>query len=114
MSSIKIDDVRNYVENNIGNFHSKRLESIEKLKLSIILKRKNPYLFKAKNILTSQDLVKTLLDAHLSSQEETIFGDFLENYYFNGNRTADAHFIRENQRLFYFDDRPKIIFKKTK
>jgi hypothetical protein len=35
-------------------------------------------LFKAKNLLTSQDLVKTLLDAHLSSQEETIFGDFLE------------------------------------
>lgn len=28
--------------------------------------------------MTAQDLVKTLLDAHLSSQEETIFGDFLE------------------------------------
>ena len=26
----------------------------------------------------AQDLVKALLDAHLSSQEETIFGDFLE------------------------------------
>ena len=35
-------------------------------------------LFKAKNILTAQDLVKSLLDAHLSSQEETIFGEFLE------------------------------------
>jgi len=78
MKSIEISDVRTYVENNIGSFHLKRLENLEKLKLSKILKRKNPYLFKAKNILTAQDLVKTLLDAHLSSQEETIFGDFLE------------------------------------
>ncbi|MFQ6610725.1 MAG: PmeII family type II restriction endonuclease, partial [Fidelibacterota bacterium] len=59
-------------------FHSKRLQNLENLKLTKILKRKNPYLFKAKNILTAHDLVKTLLDAHLSSQEETIFGDFLE------------------------------------
>lgn len=43
-----------------------------------VLKRKNPYLFKAKNIRTAGDLVKGLLDAHLSSQEEAIFGTFLE------------------------------------
>ncbi len=79
MKSIEINDVKSYVENNIGSFHSKRLQSLEELKLSKILTRKNPYLFKAKNILTAHDLVKTLLDAHLSSQEETIFGDFLES-----------------------------------
>lgn len=54
------------------------MQNLEKLKLHEILKRKNPYLFKAKNILTAQDLVKVLLDAHLSSQEETIFGELLE------------------------------------
>ena len=43
-----------------------------------ILCRKNPYLFKAKNQNTAHDLVKTILDAHLSSQEEGIFGVFLE------------------------------------
>ncbi len=43
-----------------------------------MLARKNPYLFKAKYIETAHDLVKQLLDAYLSSQEETIFGDFLE------------------------------------
>lgn len=78
MNALNLNDVVNYVENNIGIFHIKRLKSLENLKLEKILKRKNPYLFKAKNILTAQDLVKTLLDAHLSSQEETIFGDFLE------------------------------------
>jgi hypothetical protein len=35
-------------------------------------------LFRAKNQITAQDLVKTILDAHLSSQEEGIFGGFLE------------------------------------
>ena len=78
MQKLKINDVKKYVETNIGTFHSKRLQNLAKLKLTKILKRKNPYLFKAKNILTAHDLVKTLLDAHLSSQEETIFGDFLE------------------------------------
>jgi len=78
MQKLKINDVTKYVKLNVGTFHSIRLQNLEKLKLSKILKRKNPYLFKAKNILTAHDLVKTLLDAHLSSQEETIFGDFLE------------------------------------
>lgn len=78
MNLLNIDEIQNYIENNIGTFHRKRLQSIENLKLHKILKRKNPYLFKAKNILTAQDLVQSLVDAHLSSQEETIFGEFLE------------------------------------
>lgn len=76
--NLNIEDVKKYVEKNIGIFHKKRIDNLVKLKLISILKRKNPYLFKAKNILTSFDLVKSLLDAHLSSQEETIFGDWLE------------------------------------
>jgi len=47
--------------------------------LKDVLKRKNPYLFKAKNINTAEKLVSGILDAYLSSQEETIFGSFLEN-----------------------------------
>jgi hypothetical protein len=78
MNQVKLSDVVKYVEKNIGTFHYKRLKNLEKLKLDKILKRKNPYLFKAKNILTAQDLIKAILDAHLSSQEEAIFGDFLE------------------------------------
>src|SRR5882762_6084198 len=78
MNSLQSTDVVAYVETNIGAFHATRLQNLSKLKLAAILARKNPYLFKAKNILTAQDLVKTLLDAHLSSQEETIFGGFIE------------------------------------
>jgi len=76
--SLALNDVAAYVENHIGDFHARRLASLQALKLPVVLKRKNPYLFKAKNILTGSDLVRTLLDAHLSSQEETVFGEFLE------------------------------------
>jgi len=78
MEVIRTQEVRQYVEHNIGSFHKARLDSIRKLKLANILLRKNPYLFKARNILLAQDLVRVLLDAHLSSQEEAIFGNFLE------------------------------------
>lgn len=67
-----------FIEPNIRRFHSRRLENLLGLQLKKILSRKNPYLFKAKNQNTAHDLVKTILDAHLSSQEEGIFGGFLE------------------------------------
>ncbi len=68
-----------YIEQKIPEFHKRRLESLTGLDLDKVLMRKNPYLFKAKNINTASGLVKAILDAHLSSQEETIFGAFLEN-----------------------------------
>ena len=73
---LSLKSVTKYVSDNIGKFHAARLEGLKKIKLRQILKRKNPYLFKAKNIVDAHDLVKTLLDAHLSSQEETMFGNF--------------------------------------
>jgi len=78
MRQISENEIRSYVEKNIQSFHSRRLENLSKQTLNKLLSRKNPYLYKAKNLITAQDLVKSLLDAHLSSQEEGIFGDFLE------------------------------------
>jgi len=78
MNKLNINDVTKYVEENIGIFHEKRLKSLDKLKLSDVLKRKNPYLFKAKNTETSEQIVRGIVDAHISSNEETIFGDWLE------------------------------------
>ena len=75
---LKIKDVTEYVERNIGSFHEKRLHSLDGLSLRKVLNRKNPYLFKAKNVLTSEQIIKGILDAQVSSSEETIFGDWLE------------------------------------
>lgn len=78
MRPLNLNNIVDFVAKNIGSFHQRRIESLQRLKLNQILKRKNPYLFKAKDIHTAHELVKSLLDAHLSSQEETIFGDLLE------------------------------------
>jgi len=78
MKTLKLKDVTDYVEANIGTFHKKRIQSLDDLKLRKVLNRKNPYLFKAKNVLTSEQIIKGILDAQTSSSEETIFGDWLE------------------------------------
>ncbi len=78
MKSITQQEITDYVEANIQDFHQIRLDKLQALKLMNLVKRKNPYLFKAKNINTAPDFVKTILDAYLSSQEEGIFGGFLE------------------------------------
>lgn len=72
-------EVTQYVEDNIGDFHKRRIEGVSKLNLKKVIKAKNPYLFKAKNVLTAGEIVKTITDAYLSSQEEAIFGNWLED-----------------------------------
>jgi hypothetical protein len=78
MKKLNLTDVSKYVEENIGTFHNKRIAGLSELKLKKVLSKKNPYLFKAKYVLTAQDIIKSLTDAFISSQEETIFGDWLE------------------------------------
>jgi hypothetical protein len=78
MEKLKLADVSQYVEKNIGIFHQKRINGLHDLKLKTVLKKKNPYLFKAKHLLTSEQIIKELTDAFISSKEETIFGDWLE------------------------------------
>jgi hypothetical protein len=78
MKKLSLKDVSQYVEENIGAFHEKRIQSLDGLKLVDVLKRKNPYLFKAKYVLTADQIVRGIVDAHISSNEETVFGDWLE------------------------------------
>jgi len=78
MRNISRNEIIRFIEPNIHQFHTRRLENLLALQLKKTLSRKNPYLFKAKNQNTAHDLVKAVLDAHLSSQEEGIFGEFLE------------------------------------
>lgn len=62
----------------VRSFHNLRLAALEGVNLYDVLKKKNPYLFRAKNIQTASELIGSMLDARLSSSEEKIFGDFLE------------------------------------
>jgi hypothetical protein len=78
VKTISLEQVTEFVNQHIGEFHESRINRVKKIKLREVLQKKNPYLFKAKNILTAQKLIESLLQAYLSSSEEELFGDFLE------------------------------------
>ena len=77
--SLDYQRLANYITDSVVEpFYRDRFKKLEEIKLSTILKRKNPYLFKAKNLTNANDLVKEVVDAYISSGEETIFGTYLE------------------------------------
>jgi hypothetical protein len=80
------------VNENIVDFHQSRLVPLRRLTLDGLLKDKNPYLFRAKNIMTAGELIGSLLNARLSSSEEKCFGDFLEDLaVFVAGETCGGH-----------------------
>src|SRR5687768_12439686 len=79
MPNLTYQEIFEYISTEIIKpFYDFRIAKINEVRLTNVLKRKNPYLFKAKNITTAQDLVTEILHAHISSQEETVFGNYLE------------------------------------
>lgn len=100
MQKINYQEIEKFIASDVVKpFYDKRIEKLQKIQMKDVMKRKNPYLFKAKNIQTAGDLVKDILDAYLSSQEETIFGDLLESLaihinqkIFGGNKAEEGKF----------------------
>jgi Type II restriction endonuclease EcoO109I len=80
MTPLNLPDVVDFIHTNIGpQFYAKKLAKIKRLTLNDVIKRKNPYLFRAKGSNSAHEFVKSVLDATASSGEETTFGNFLEN-----------------------------------
>lgn len=78
MTPVDLNAVSQYVENNISDFHTSKLEKVKSLDLREVLLAKNPYLFKAKNVTRASEIVESILTAFISSSEEGIFGNWLE------------------------------------
>lgn len=96
MTTSPYQDYYDYLaEHVITPFYNVRLNNLNSLNLTGVLKRKNPYLFKAKNIELAGDLVKSIVDAFLSSQEETIFGNLLEGFAIHVSKTLYGGFKSE-------------------
>lgn len=107
MEKLDFSELNNYVNKNIVSFHEKRINCLQKLTLQKLIK-KNPYLFKAKNVESAGELISGFLEAFLSSSEEKMFGDFLEGLAIfiasktrNGHKSSstgiDLELIEENQ-----------------
>ncbi len=92
MKSLNLNKVGKYVNAHIADFHVRRIAKLEEFQLYDLLKKKNPYLFRAKNVLTASELITGLLDATLSSSEEELFGEFLEGLaVFIAQQTCSGH-----------------------
>jgi hypothetical protein len=109
MSTLDLNRVAEYVNQNIDTFHARRLARVQDWTLNRILTRKNPYLFRAKNITSAPELISSILDATISSSEEELFGEFLEQLAifvneiaFGGQKSPspgiDLDFIRDRVR----------------
>lgn len=79
MKNISIDDLNKFVNDNIDKFHESKISALQGINLNKILKKKNPYLFKAKNLNSAHALINDILNASLYSSEEELFGRFLED-----------------------------------
>ena len=69
------DELSHFISGRLGDFYQRRMQRLGSLKLKQILKRKNPYLFKAIGTQSATEIVEGILAAYLSSSDEGIFGD---------------------------------------
>lgn len=70
----------------LDNFYTRLIKKVDGLDIKKVMKRKNPYLFRAKAMNGAFQIVEAILAAFVSSSEETIFG----NEFFEPIATAAA------------------------
>ncbi len=59
----------------LETFYKSLIEKIDGLDIVKIMRRKNPYLYRAKAMENASEIVESVLNAFVSSSEETIFGN---------------------------------------
>ena len=59
----------------LTDFYTSLTSKLDTVRIGGILKRKNPYLYRAKGINNATQIVDGILSAYVSSSEETIFGN---------------------------------------
>ena len=106
---IDLAQLRKFIHDELHRFNESKLNKLNGLDLVKIIRRKNPYLYRYKNFEALEDLVKALVDATLSSSDETLFGVILERVAikvceqsFGGRKSMvegiDLEFDRDNIR----------------
>lgn len=74
-SSYNEEDVVRAIAKALETFYGSLIEKIDSLDIVKIMKRKNPYLYRAKAMENASEIVDNVLGAFVSSSEETIFGN---------------------------------------
>ncbi len=75
MANIAAHKLEELIKKHLGEFYSRRIAKLTGLNLTEALSKKNPDLFRAKGVQQASEIVAELLQAYISSSDETIFGD---------------------------------------
>ena len=74
-TSYNEEDVVKAIATALETFYNSLIDKIDGLDIVKIMKRKNPYLYRAKAMENASEIVENVLNAFVSSSEETIFGN---------------------------------------
>lgn len=74
-TSYNEDEVVKAIAKALEVFYGSLIEKIDGLDIVKIMKRKNPYLYRAKAMENASEIVENVLSAFVTSSEETIFGN---------------------------------------
>ncbi len=69
------DAVIQAVSSALTDFYTSLTKTLDNIDVDKILKRKNPYLYRAKGISSAGQIIDGILAAYVSSSEETVFGN---------------------------------------
>jgi len=75
MANIGARKLEELIKKHLDDFYSRRIAKLTGLNLTEAISKKNPYLFRAKGVQQTSEIVAELLQAYISSSDETIFGD---------------------------------------
>jgi hypothetical protein len=73
--ALTAQELQDLIAKALKDFYKRRLQRLGKLRLKQVLRRKNPYLYKAVGNRSAAEIVEGILSAYLSSSDEGIFGD---------------------------------------
>lgn len=69
------ETVKKSIAHALENFYGSLIKKIDGIDISTIMKSKNPYLYRSKAMQSAAEIVDSVLQAFVSSSEETIFGN---------------------------------------
>lgn len=72
---MNINELEALISKCLQDFYERRVQKLNQLRLKDFLRRKNPYLLRALDTQTAQEIVVQVLTAYISASDETMFGE---------------------------------------
>ena len=69
------NELQTLINRCLQDFYERRIKKLQELRLTVFLRRKNPYLFKALGTQKASEIVEQILTAYIGASDETMFGE---------------------------------------